>query len=278
MKKLAALAIIMIGIGLLSAFFVFGEEDLVKFKGEPYTDTKIVEASSIKSLQIETDTFDVTFLKGTSQDIKINLEGNVTKKLKDKIIFNTDTNGETLHIVAKSKDSFTVGISIMTLKVNVELPEKLWNQVDIDTDTGNISIDQMEGEQLKLSSDTGDLKIANYRFNNINFETDTGNSTFTDGEGIIKGESDTGNIRIESDQIRNDVSLESDTGNIAIELDKQPESAAIVIKKDTGKTTIDWTELKVGKESGNSVERILGSGDIKINLESNTGNFKLGLR
>ncbi|MDQ8733151.1 DUF4097 family beta strand repeat-containing protein [Paenibacillus sp. LHD-38] len=278
MKKLAAVALIMLGIGVLCAFFVFNKSDLVKFKGDPYSEEKTVDASTIRSIHAETDTFNVTFVRGTSKDIQIKLDGNVNKKSLDKIIFTAETKGDTLYIEGNTKNSFTIGISIVNLKMTVELPEKLWNTIDIETDTGNIVLDQMEGSKLHITADTGNLKVSNYSFAEIDFETDTGNVTFTDGEGILKGETDTGNVRIETAELRNDISLQSDTGNITVNVDKEPASAAVYIQKDVGSSKVEWEGFSDSNDSKSIVDGKIGSGDIKIDIKSEVGNVKLGTR
>src|SRR4029453_17502358 len=149
MKKLAALALIILGVGVLCAFFVFNKDDLTKFKGDPYLQEKTVDASAIKSIHAETDTFNVTFVRGSTDDIQLRLEGNASKQYNDKIVLKADTKGDTLYIEGNTKNKFTFGISIINLKLTVELPPKLWETVDIETDTGNINIDQLEAKRLK---------------------------------------------------------------------------------------------------------------------------------
>lgn len=278
MKKLAALALIMLGVGVLCAFFVFNKNDLMKFKGDPYLQEKTVDASAIKSIHAETDTFNVTFVRGTTDDIHLRLEGNASKKYNDKIVFTADSKGDTLYIEGNTKNNFTFGISIINLKLTVELPEKLWDTVDIKTDTGNISIDQLKADQLNVELDTGNLKVSDYSFNAIKFETDTGNVTFTDGVGSFKGETDTGNIRIENEELRNNIALQSDTGNITINVDKQPQSAAIHIQKDVGSSKVEWDGFTDSNDSKSVVDGKIGSGNIKIDIMSEVGNVRLGSR
>ncbi|WP_053372101.1 DUF4097 family beta strand repeat-containing protein [Paenibacillus sp. FJAT-27812] len=278
MKKLAAFALIMLGVGVLCAFFVFGKNDLTKFKGDPYLLEKTVDASSLKSIYAKTDTFSVNFVRGTSDDIQLRLEGNASAQYKDKIVLKADQKGDTLYIEGNTKNSFTFGISIINLKLTIELPEKVWDTVDINTDTGNITIEQMEAENLKLKLDTGNLKVSNYSFKEILFDTDTGNVTFTDGVGSIKGETDTGNIRIENDELRGDIALESDTGNVTINVDKQPQSAAIHIQKDVGSSKVEWAGFTDTNDSKSIIEGKIGNGDIQIAVKSDVGNVKLGSR
>lgn len=171
-----------------------------------------------------------------------------------------------------------VGISIVNLKLIVELPDRLWDKVEIETDTGNINIDQFNADKLIVNLDTGNLNISNYSVNVIDFDTDTGNVTLTDGTGKVKGDTDTGNIKIETDELRNDVDIQSDTGNITINVDKQPESAAIHIEKDIGSSKVEWSGFSDTNESKSIMEGKIGSGDISINIKSDVGNVKLGHR
>lgn len=85
MKKLVAIALILLGIGVLCAYFVFDKNDIGKFKGDPYLQEKTVAAEAISSIHVETDTYSVTFVKGNTEDIQMRLEGNVSKKMKIKL-------------------------------------------------------------------------------------------------------------------------------------------------------------------------------------------------
>lgn len=259
MKKLAAIALIMLGIGVLCAFFVFDKNDITKFKGEPYLQEKNVDASAIRTIHMETDTFNVSVVRGTTDDIQLRLEGNASKQNVNKIVLNAEPEGDTLYIDGSVKNHFFVGFSIINLKLTVELPEKLWESVDIETDTGNIVIDQLKADEIIVKSDTG-------------------NVTLTDGAGRLNGETDTGNIRVESEEIRNDISLKSDTGNVTINVDKQPQSAAIRIQKDIGNSKVDWDGFTDRNDSKNVVDGRIGSGEIQIDIHSEVGNVKLGSR
>ncbi|WP_339204502.1 DUF4097 family beta strand repeat-containing protein [Paenibacillus sp. FSL K6-3182] len=279
MKKLAAFALILLGIGVLCAFFVFDKDEIVtKFQGEPFLQEKTIDASSIRSIHAETDTFNITFVPGTADDIKVRLEGDVSEKLAGDVILTAAPKGDTLNIEANTKDRFTFGISIVNLKLTIEVPAKLWSSVDIETDTGNIVVDQMEADKMKLKSDTGNIKLTNYTAQELEFKTDTGNINIADGKGILKAESDTGNVRVETDELRSDLTIKTDTGNIIVNANKQPASAFISIKKDTGNSKVDWDGFSVNKETENHIEGVIGSGDIKISMESETGNIKLGTR
>lgn len=278
MKKLAAIAIIMLGVGVLCAFFVFDQNDLVKFKGDPYLQEKTVDASEIKSIHTETDTFNVTFVRGTTDDIQMRLEGNVSKKNVNKIVLKAEPKGDTLYIEGNTKKRFFVGFSIVNLKLTVALPEKLWDSVVINSDTGNIVVEQLEADKINVKLDTGNLKVSNYNTRQIVFKSDTGNVTLTDGAGSIKGESDTGNIRVELEELSNDITLQSDTGNVTINVDKQPQSATINIQKDIGNSKVEWNGFSDRNDSKSIVDGLIGSGEIKIDIKSDVGNVKLGNR
>ncbi|NIK78416.1 hypothetical protein FHS15_003554 [Paenibacillus castaneae] len=278
MKKLVAIALIMLGIGIICSFFVFGESDMTKFKGEAYLQEKTVDASSVKSIHAETDTFNLTFVRGSTEDIQIRLEGSASEKNINKIIFKAEQKGDTLYITGNTKKQFMIGISIINLKMTVELPEKLWESFDIETDTGNISVDQLKTEKIKVKSDTGNVKINDYTVEQFVFETDTGNVTLTDGSGSLKGKTDTGNIRIEAEQLLRDITLQSDTGNISINVDKQPQSATIRIKNDVGNNKVEWDGFMNHSNSKRNIDGIIGSGELKIDIKSDVGNIKLGNR
>ncbi len=135
----------------------------------------------------------------------------------------------------------------------------------------------LKADEIKVKSDTGNLKGSNYSTGQIVFESDTGNVTLTDGVGRLKGETDTGNIRVESEEIRNDIVLKSDTGNVTINVDKQP-----AISNDPHSERYRKTAKLNGMASRTamipkvSLTAMIGGGEIQIDIQSEVGNVKLG--
>ena len=68
-------------------------------------------------------------------------------------------------------------------------------------------VEELKARQAKISSDVGNLKATDYQIQEFTLLTDTGNVTLIDGSGKLTGESDIGNIRIETDQLRDDLSF-----------------------------------------------------------------------
>lgn len=278
MKKLAAIALIMLGIGILCAFFVFDKSDITKLKGEPYQQEKTIDSAEIHSIHAETDTFNMEVIRGNTENIHIRLEGNASKRYLNKIVLKAVPKGDTLFIESAYSNKFVVGWSMINLKLIIELPERLWETVEIDSDTGNIVIEQLQAEAVNVKSDIGNLKASDYEIKEFIFKTNTGNVTLLDGSGILKGKTDIGNIRVETVQLRNDISLQSETGNVTINVDKQPESATIRIQKEIGNSKIDWDGFTEENDKKYSVSGLIGSGEITIDIKSEIGNIKLGNR
>lgn len=278
MKKLVAIALIMLGIGIVCAFFLFDREDFNKeLKGEPFLQEKTISSDSIRSLHAKTNTFNLEMIRGDSEDIKIRLEGNVSEKYLDKITLNAVTKGDVLEIESKIKNSgFTFGWTVINTKLIVELPERLWDSVEVDTDTGNVEIQDLNADKININTDVGNVKVSNYATKQFNVETDTGNITLTDGTGALKMKSDVGNIRVEAETIQNDITIGSEVGNVTISVDEGPKSANIRVMSEVGNVKMDWDGIS--SKSKKNINKKIGNGDITIDIETEVGNVKLNQR
>lgn len=279
MKKLLAVALIMLGVGLTGMIFAFDKDDIKKLEGEPFVEEKTVDSEQIRSIMTKTDLMNIEMTRGRGDDIYIRLEGKAGKNQLDRINLVAEPKGDTLYIEGKLKRQvFAFGWSPLRLTLIVELPERLWDSIELDSDTGNIVLDQLHARKITVDSDIGNIKAMQYETEQFQFESDAGNVYLLDGTGEVKGKSDIGNIRMEADQVGGDIALKSDTGSITVNVDQEPESAAIRIKKELGSSKIEWDGFHSDYNKKYNESGMIGNGDIQIDITTEIGNVKLGYR
>lgn len=142
-------------------------------------------------------------------------------------------------IVRSAKDqkwNFSIGAVVKNPSVTVYLPaadyESLkleadtgavklvaglsFGTVDLDADTGSVTVDGVAVKKLKISADTGRVAISNMTPETVELDADTGSIRVTDVvcSGDMRIEADTGSIRLEDVDAAN-LYLEADTGSIS---------------------------------------------------------------
>ncbi|MDQ0115293.1 DUF4097 family beta strand repeat-containing protein [Paenibacillus harenae] len=315
MKKLATLAVIMLIAGTIGVFMTFNIQDLKTFGTEPVMIEKTIDPSAVHNIKVNSDSLDIEFKRSATNDIKVSLDGRASKKYVDRFILATGVVGDTATIQASYKDTFFVGFNIVDVDMIVELPDRLWDRIEVDskhsdievehlaakdavitsgsgdiqteelqteiaklrTDHGDIDLENISGDSVELMSSSGNIKLESYTIGRLNFHSDHGNITIEDGVGVVQGSTKSGNIRFNAKEVNDNLSLVSSHGNIRIEAERQPESAEIVLKYEHGNRDVDWEGIETSVDREHAFSGKLGGGKVKIEAESETGNIKLGI-
>lgn len=295
MKKLAAIALIMLGVGIIGALLAFDLNDIRTFGTKPVRIDKTVDSASIRNVYVDSSSINMEIVRGASDEIKVRIEGNASKKYLDRFNLEAEAKGDTVYIKSSYKEMLVVGFNFVNVDLIVELPDRLLDSVELKSNSGNIEVEQLKAttavietgsgniniEKLStgtptIQSKSGNIKVENYKSEQVTVQSNSGNITMDDGTGRVDGETRSGNIRMETDELLQDVTLRSGSGNVRIDVAKEPESAAIHLRTNSGNLYVDWGRFIADKDNEEELSGKIGSGQIKIDLESSSGNLKLG--
>ncbi len=183
-----------------------------------------------------------------------------------------------VHSAKDQKWNFNIGFVVKSPSVTVYLPaadyESLrvaadtgavklvagvsFQAVDVDADTGAVTVDGADVKKLKISADTGRIAIANMTPEAVELDADTGSVRVTDV--VCSG----------------DMRIEADTGSIRLE---DVDAANLYLKADTGSITgtIRTSKTFVTKTSTGSVKVPDTTGDGRCEAYADTGSIKLSI-
>jgi lia operon protein LiaG len=303
-------------IGLLSTFS--SGKDFFSFGTKELNLSSTVDASQVKSIKVNGDSANVNVVRGNSDKILITLAGKVSPKYADKIDLRTDVTGGILTVEPVEPNGFSIGISILDIALTVELPAKMWDTLAIKAGSGDIKVESLEaggvtvdlgsgntemsavnagtirvstnsGDQrfedlqsreLTVSVDSGNVTAHKFQADSISVKAGSGDLKLTDGQGELIGKTGSGNIRIESKQLSHNAKLEAGSGDITVLVDDQPQSLAFDFRTGSGDSHIDWsyTTDAGGSKDEDDVSGTFGSGDVKLDVKTGSGNIKLSRR
>lgn len=184
-------------------------------------------------------------------------------------------------IVRSAKDqkwNFNIGFVLRSPSVTVYLPAQDYESlkvaadtgavklvagvsfgtVDVDADTGAVTVDGADVKKLKITADTGRITVANMTPETVELDADTGSVRVTDVvcSGDMRIEADTGSIRLEDVDAAN-LYLKADTGSISGTI-RTPKT--FVAKASTG-------SVKVPDTTGEGrCEALASTGSIKLSI------------
>ncbi len=216
------------------------------FTQKPFETTYEI-TDDFSALDIDVSTADVEILH-TDGGAKI-----VCTETKDKK-YELKLENDALSVDYKDGRNFIkrIGIDFTKMTVKVYLPKTVYNKleidtdtgnvsassdflfetIDIDTDTGNVDLDGTDAETVYIETDTGNVVMNHTSATKLTVETDTGNITAKRGSyGEVDFKTDTGNVRFEDTFTFVSLRVRTDTGNVNFDGADAP---VIDVKTDTG--------------------------------------------
>lgn len=320
MKKRTGVWIVIAGILLL--LFIVNPQNVfpnVQF-GFSWDSKKIHEektwaADEVLALKVDTGSSNIAIIQGNSDEIKVRLDGKVSKTNADQVRLKAEATGDTLVLGIDTPDEIQFGIHIMDLDLTVELPEKQWQDAVIESGSGNIDIEglyadmisvksssgdmdiqdvkaekltahtssgrieaaDMEAETLKLTSGSGDISVERYQAAMLSFQNGSGNVELKDGEATVEGKTGSGNIRLESEKLIHNTDLQVGSGNVTVDLEQEPTNLKVDYQGSSGNGRIEWDgiQYELKNEDRNKLKGTFGSGEALLKVRTGSGNFKL---
>lgn len=148
----------------------------------------------------------------------------------------------------------------------------------VQTKSGNIRIQDIEAVEMEAIASSGNLRVEKYESNVLNFRTISGNARLSDGHAKLNGESGSGNITIEADELRYDADLKASSGNVTVNLAKAPSDLAVDFSGGSGSGRIRWDGMRYEEQDNNDhmVRGAFGNGGTMLKVRTRSGEFTLG--
>lgn len=163
---------------------------------------------------------------------------------------------------------------------DINIPKSFsFNELEIESDTGNVDCMANVSDSIKIESDTGDIGISSVSSKcDIDIKTDTGSIKLTDVDCTnFSAESDTGNISLVNVIAEDGIYVESDTGNVKL---KNSDASKLSIETDTGNVTGTLLSEKIfiAKSSTGRVKVPDTESGGKCEIRTATGNIKIDIQ
>jgi hypothetical protein len=250
---------------------------------------KKISAAQIKNLSVDTDMAGVIFIPSHNDEIRVHLTGLVSEnRVKNTTIDASLSGKETWKVQVKTKPGFNFGFHIADIKsllliekekrlhVEVELPQKTFNEINVTTNTGAIDLGDIQAESMTAHADTGSISIGRFQGKNINLGTDTGRITMIEGEGNVRLKSDTGRIEAALRSAGDTVSIQTDTGSVDLRFIDLPSSANFEIRNDTGHIDFTLPNVKYKQNDKHAVVASIGNnGGSTVRVQTDTGSIEV---
>lgn len=282
MKRRVWLGIILIAAGIAGIFLAMNHSNisfgnLITFSSSDVNIVKTVDASDIHDIEIIAGSSDISVVRGSSDQIEARLTGTVSSNRVKDIKLDVDTKGDSLKLEADLGSGISIGVMYSDVNLTVELPEKVWDSIAVETGSGNINAEQIDSGTIKLSAGSGNVELVRYSADKLTFDVGSGNVDLIDGQSALKGETSSGNITVQTEDLTQDTILEAGSGEVMVQVDKEPESLEVDFEGGSGEGSVDWNGMKAVTidDDGSILKGTFGSGDALLKVRTGSGNFTL---
>ncbi len=171
----------------------------------------------IDDIEVKVSTADVEIKKAENDQAK------VVCVEKEKVYHKATVSNKVLKVEQvddrKWYQKFLFNWNWKSMKVTIYLPEVAYNDITMDSATGDLTIDKdFTFVNMQLSSDTGAVKINNKVSGDIEVKVHTGSVRLTDAEANnLKVKSSTGDVYLKNSEVKVATDLQSSTGDFNIE-------------------------------------------------------------
>ncbi|MCP3740494.1 DUF4097 family beta strand repeat-containing protein [Rossellomorea sp. BNER] len=293
MKKIVLL---IVGVGIIGV-------GLMSFQQSSFSKVNIhkedsVNSKTINEIKISTSSADVEMIPTNGNEIYVLLTGKMTKDLEDKYELEINQSNHTLKIDYIIKND-SLGLkfgSFKDTKIQIKVPSKTFETIQVFTSSGDISIDEVKTKILAAKSTSGDQSVSGtdivkqlvLQSSSGNIDTNGNETTSTDLHSTSGNidinhlhsqksvfETTSGNIRLKDERLQGGMEFKSSSGDIDIHFQHSPESFKVDFKGDSGEPNINIDGILFKEKKENRAVGVKGTGEFEIKVTTGSGDLNI---
>ncbi|SDM71311.1 DUF4097 family beta strand repeat-containing protein [Sediminibacillus halophilus] len=297
MKKwiVSLLAILIVGMaGTITIYLTTGISRASVIAEESF------QAGEITRIQVAATSMNVTVKSQSSDQIEATVKGDVLEKDQEEQLYQIEQTDDTLMITQKEKENrvgFLPWDTAKNLHVTVSVPEKLYDNVSIETTSGDIVLDHAETANAQITSTSGDVDLTGDKITDslvmeatsgdIQAENNTIESaTIRTTSGTIKNkqvegsqfeyEATSGDVVLSHSGEIAEVNVETTSGDVSVEYDLPQERFEVDFQSSSGDGRVSMEEVLFEEKSEHNIHGFIGENPIHVlKVRTSSGDFRL---
>lgn len=272
---ITAAVLVVLGLFMFVGVLLTQNWDFAKFGSVTYVTNTQEVSMDFDKININVDTAQVEFVPSENEDCKVVCYE--TEKIRHTVAVNDGALEIKVHDSRKWYEF--VGISFGTPKLTLYVPNKEYDSLCIETDTGDVNLPkEFAFKDVTIAGDTSDVYCNASISGTISIALSTGNIEL---DGIAMDQlllsTSTGDVRLRSVTVDNDIKIETDTGDVILE---NCDAADLFIETSTGDVRGTLLSEKVfiaDSSTGRvSVPKTVTGG--RCEIISSTGNITVDIK
>ena len=268
-------ALILIGVAVCLGAMVMLGFDFKKLNAQPFGTNTYAVSESFENISIQADTDKLTFLPAEGKACRV--ECRESKKLTHEIAVQNNT--LTVRTVDKQTWFSRIGLNLDSPAITVYLPERVYDSLVIETDTGDVAIpEDFTFGSLRINGDTADVRCNASAPDGMEINLSTGDIDLAENKtGDLSLTVSTGTINVDSTVCKGDVSIHVSTGRVKLD---GLTCANLRTEGSTGDITLKDTlaagKIAIARSTGDV--RFENADAVEIDVKTSTGDVTGTLR
>lgn len=276
-KKIFGISLLLFLLGASGLAWMFTKQDYFSFSLAQVDEVRTIQ-EPFTSLDVATGMANVVITPSQSSTASVRLIGEASDQQRERMQFTSSVLPDgTLKVDVQEKFHVNLFFPVSgKLQVELSLPEKDYEKLDLSTATGDIKATKLSVKKTNIVSSTGDVELDGLTGDSLDIQTDTGDMRLSGIRSTVQIQTTTGEINsLLLPELVHDVSIKSETGDIRIKVDKEPAAASIDLSTETGSIKTSWKSPSYEKKSENKVIGSIGSGGPTVNVRTTTGDIRI---
>ncbi|TQK73633.1 putative adhesin [Brevibacillus sp. AG162] len=276
-KRLFGISLLLFIIGICGIIWLFTKQENFSFSLKQVNEERMIE-QEVKAIEVLTEAVDVEIMASKQPKASVRMVGEVSEQQQERLEFRSVVSPDGTLLVELRERPHVNMFYPRNGKVKLELflPEKVYEQVQLETMTGDIKSGMLRAKNTKISSGNGDVDVSGYEGEVLDVQTATGDINLANVRAAVVIESSTGEIdKLTMPELTHDVSIRTDTGDIRVTVAKEPAAAQLEVTTDTGAIETTWSNLSYEKNEEYKVKASIGSGGPKMTVRSSSGDVRI---
>lgn len=228
-----------------------------------------VDFSDIKQLQIETLSADVIFQsQNDDESSTVQLAGSAPD---DAVDLELQAENDALTIDVVRADGL---LAIQNLQVIIRMPSQKFENVIIETTSGDSDLEFLLADVLTVQTTSGDIEATSLKVNNVNINTESGDIHLSSLTGNLDLKTTSGDVYGYYEAFEDQVSIQTVSGDVHLTFE-EPIDFELNFKTTSGDSDIG-VPVQIKKSSGShDLKAISGEGNNPINIETVSGDLRI---
>ncbi|WP_167577722.1 DUF4097 family beta strand repeat-containing protein [Ammoniphilus sp. YIM 78166] len=271
--------VLLIGIGLLlliiNVLRMDWLQESINGPSVEFSERKVIPSTDLDRIQIRTDIAHLSVGETGGDEIEVRLRGNMEQEWRDNLRFEVRQEGNqaAIELLLPPNPKLSFGMSAKELELDVLLPDKRFEEIDIRSSIGTINIENIQVDQLQAKTNVGKISLLEVRGVKTELKTDVGLIFVEKVGGELDITSNTGKIDVLLEGITSDVRIKSNTGKVNVYSKNKPSSLKLDLRSDIGRVEVSMKDLDYEENLNREVIGTIGSGAPLVKIRTNVGKI-----